>query len=296
MQAIYAAVSLTVSVSLTAWTADSARPPVEPVVEVEETVYQYEDAKNGAGPTWCVGSTCLVRVGDDVFAGGLETLKQFEPLNNVRWLLFQRGAEGWTLLRADPKDRTREPCPLACFRGGSLFMSVNPGVAIDPKQRGSAARPEILRLDPSDPKAPFQTLLPQWQGSPDFPEHSHRTLLQEHSNTAKRFPYQHGNPRLHVTPDNRLFAVYHVMANDPSNWGYGTRGPSVGGWLARRQRTTETMPGATSVCGQGTGRRTWCAAARRTQSLGRRGFAQARRAAGGRRRFETRTRLSGSAP
>lgn len=402
MQASYSTVCPMVAASLAAWAADSTRPPINPVVEVEETVYQYEDAKNGAGPTWCVGSTCLVRIGDDVFTSGLETLKQFEPLNNVRWLLFKREAEGWTLQRADPTGRTREPCPLACFRGGPLFMSVNPGVDIDPKKHGSAARPEILQFDASDLKAPFQTLLPEWQGSPDFREHSYRTfaanganrelilfqnistthaewafldregkwhsgqlswpkredtsispygsdrarvnypnvvlrdravylvgssaynkwarvsaatpeligrkwgsrwrvlhytwtpditkepfrpwlriantfdnggwlfngdlwvapnrdvhivwfehplswrlrvhfpdidrlfsykyarvrdgqiverraLLQEHSNTAKRFPYRHGNPRLHVTPDSRLFAVYHVMANGPDN-------------------------------------------------------------------------------
>ena len=149
------AVCLTVAVSLTAWAADAPRPPIDPAVEVEETVCQYEDAKNGAGPTWCVGSTCLVRMGDDVFASGLETLKQFKPLNNVRWLLLKREADGWRLQRADPRDRTREPCPLACFHGGPLLMSVNPGVDIDPEQRGSATRPEILQFDPSDPSAQF---------------------------------------------------------------------------------------------------------------------------------------------
>ena len=193
MTSRYAAVGLILVASLTASAADTLRPPVDPVVEVEETVYQYEDAKNGAGPTWCVGSTCLVRMGGNVFASGLETLKQFEPLNNVRWLLFKREAEGWRLQRADPKDRTREPCPLACFRGGPLLMSVNPGVDIDRLFSYKYARVR------------------------DGQVVERRALLQERSNTAKRFPYQHGNPRLHVTPDSRLFAVYHVMANGPDN-------------------------------------------------------------------------------
>ena len=32
--------------------------PLQPVVELEEEVYTYEPANNGAGPMWCSGSTC----------------------------------------------------------------------------------------------------------------------------------------------------------------------------------------------------------------------------------------------
>ncbi len=52
-----------------------AADPLRPVVEIEEDVYNYEPANNGAGPLWCFGSTCLARIGDLVFASGLETLK-----------------------------------------------------------------------------------------------------------------------------------------------------------------------------------------------------------------------------
>jgi len=45
-----------------------------PTVELEEDVYSFEPANNGAGPMWCSGSTCLVRVVEDVFVSGLETL------------------------------------------------------------------------------------------------------------------------------------------------------------------------------------------------------------------------------
>jgi hypothetical protein len=67
---------------------------LRPVVEVEEEVYRYEPADNGAGPLWCSGSTCLVRIGGEVFASGLETPPGVPPLNNCRWLLFRRGARG----------------------------------------------------------------------------------------------------------------------------------------------------------------------------------------------------------
>src|ERR1043166_2963575 len=69
-----------------------------PVVELEEDVYRYEPANNGAGPMWCSGSTCLVRIGEEVFASGLETLKEGKPLNNCRWTLFNRESRGWKLL------------------------------------------------------------------------------------------------------------------------------------------------------------------------------------------------------
>ena len=52
-------------------------------VEVEEEVYRYEPANNGAGPLWCHGSTTLVRLGETVFATGLETLTDAAPCSNV---------------------------------------------------------------------------------------------------------------------------------------------------------------------------------------------------------------------
>ncbi|MGC9319520.1 MAG: hypothetical protein ACP5KN_15925, partial [Armatimonadota bacterium] len=71
-----------------------------PVVEAEEDVCTYEPADNGADPLWCRSCTCLVRIGDRLFASGLETLPDAKPLNNVRWLLFERTADGWQLQQA----------------------------------------------------------------------------------------------------------------------------------------------------------------------------------------------------
>ena len=73
----------------------------QPVVEIEENVYHFEPSENGSGPLWCHGSTCLVRVGDDRFASGIETLPDVKPLNNCRWLLFQRGPDGWKQVQAE---------------------------------------------------------------------------------------------------------------------------------------------------------------------------------------------------
>src|SRR5262245_6820579 len=67
----------------------SAADDIAPVVEVEEDIYSYTNAQNGAGPMWCTGSTTLVRTGDRLFASGLETIPEAKPLNNCRWMLFQ---------------------------------------------------------------------------------------------------------------------------------------------------------------------------------------------------------------
>jgi len=153
-------------------------PPLQPAVEAEEDVYAFEPADNGAGPLWCSGSTCLVRSGTNAFASGLETLKDLKPLNNCRWLLFQRAGDGWQLAQADASGRTREPCPLAAFAGGSLFLSVNPTLAPSNTYAGPA-QPGILQFSARDVRAPSRHLLPVWDGSPAFTEHSYRSLAAD---------------------------------------------------------------------------------------------------------------------
>ena len=157
----------------------SSRPnQFEPVVEVEEDVYSYEPLDNGSGPLWCSGSTCLVRIGDALFASGVEKVAGAKPLNNCRWTLFQRDARGWERLRAGT-GRTREPSPLAGFADGRLFLSANPTLVTDPKKHNGPARPEVLQFAVSAPKAPPKVLLPKWDGTPPFTEHSYRSFAAD---------------------------------------------------------------------------------------------------------------------
>ncbi|MBU0608560.1 MAG: hypothetical protein KKI08_11785, partial [Armatimonadetes bacterium] len=65
--------------------AAHAAPPLLPTVEAQYQVYEPGNANNGAGPMWCFGSTCLARLGSDIFASGLEVIPDQKPLNNVRW-------------------------------------------------------------------------------------------------------------------------------------------------------------------------------------------------------------------
>jgi hypothetical protein len=160
-----------------------ASPTVlKPVVELEEDVYRYEPADNGAGPLWCSGSTCLVRIGEHVFASGLETLKGVPPVNNCRWLLFRREATGWDLKRADDNGRTREPSPLAGFPDGRLFLSANPTLGTAPEPNGGPARPEVFQFAAENPAAAPERILPGWAGAPRFSEHSYRSFAADGPN------------------------------------------------------------------------------------------------------------------
>lgn len=154
-----------------------AAPPLRPVVEAEHEVYRYRPADNGAGPMWCGGSTCLVRVGDRAFATGLETLPDAKPLNNCRWLLFALGAEGWAQVYADPAGLTREPSPLASFADGRLFVSANP--TLKPGAYSGPARPEIYEFAAGDIVAAPRKRVPEWDGEPVFTEHSYRSFAAD---------------------------------------------------------------------------------------------------------------------
>lgn len=156
-----------------------ASDPVRPVVEIEEAVYRYEPANNGAGPMWCSGSTSLIRSGDRLYAAGLETLKDVPPLNNCRWLLFERDAAGWRRVYADPTGRTREPSPVAGFNDGTIFISANPTLGRPPEPNGGPARPEIFRWSGTGEP---QLLSPVWEGTPRFTEHSYRSFAADTAN------------------------------------------------------------------------------------------------------------------
>src|ERR1043166_2523479 len=152
---------------------------LQPQVVAEENVYSYEPADNGAGPLWCHGSTCLARSGDTVFASGLETLKDAKPLNNCRWVLFARGVEGWKRIPTSDMGRTREPSPLAVFDDGRVFLSGNPTLLTNRETYSGPARPELLEFSTTHPEAGFKRLLPVWEGTPEFTEHSYRSLAAD---------------------------------------------------------------------------------------------------------------------
>lgn len=151
-------------------------------VEHEEIVYNYEAPNNGSHPFWCHGNAILVRNGDDVVVSGIETLKKYKPLNNVRWLLYKRGHDGWQLQQADEKDRTREPSPIGILSDGRLLMSVNPTIETDIEKYSTKNDPRVLEFSFRNLKSSYSTLLPEWEGKPPFTEHSYRTFSVDRGN------------------------------------------------------------------------------------------------------------------
>jgi hypothetical protein len=148
------------------------------VIEAEESVYTFENANNGAGPMWTHGNTCIVRYKNKVFASGIETLKDVKPLHNTRWMLFERNRKGWKLLLKDPKDRTREPCPLGLMQDGRMYLSANPTLT-EPGKYNGPAEPQIFQFDAKHPENPYKIIKPAWKGSPAFTEHSYRTFATD---------------------------------------------------------------------------------------------------------------------
>ena len=187
-----------------------AAPPagISPVVEVEEAVYEPGDARNGAGPLWCYGSTSIVRIGEQVLASGIEVVKVAPPLNNVRWVLFRREEVGWKQVNADPSGRTREPCPLGAFPDGTLFLSVNP--ARDPGAAQGSASPRLLQFRAERPADPPRVLDPAWEGSPAFTEHSYRGMG--------------------VDGSGREVLLLNILGHEAQHWSFLDRD---GGWSAR---------------------------------------------------------------
>lgn len=149
---------------------------------VEEEVFSARYSNNGASPMWCFGNTCLVRLGDRVFASIHEPLAGQPGPNDCRWSLFERTTDGWQRRHADPAGRTREPAPLACLPpsaehpAGRVLLSANPTLLAPGVAGPGPARPELLVFDAASPGKRPVVLAPAWQGTPAFSEHSYRSL------------------------------------------------------------------------------------------------------------------------
>jgi hypothetical protein len=147
------------------------------IVEVEEDVYTYEPADNGAGPMWCYGNTSIVRVKNEVFASGIEVISGAKPYNNCVPFLLRRTENGWDRVFQD-NGRTREPCPLVMFHGGQVFLSTNPTLT-PPDAQSGPARPGIFEFRAASLSEAPNPISPVWEGEPVFTEHSYRSFAAD---------------------------------------------------------------------------------------------------------------------
>jgi len=188
--------------------ADGKEQGVRCAVEVEEVVTRHTPANNGAGPMWCYGSTVIARQGSDVFLSVIETGEDVPLLCNTCWQLWHRSAYGWKLAQAEKEYRQREPCPLAVFQGGSVFLSVNPSTEPAGTKYGPC-RPLVLEFDPANLTGPAKTHQPAWADSSYFTDHSYRgfaadgtngelLLLNINARTSEQFvSYRNSNGKWH---------------------------------------------------------------------------------------------------
>ncbi len=142
------------------------------VVQAEETICTYTNADNGASPLWTFASDTLVRRGEDVYFNATELVPGAETLNRVRWALMKRGPDGWTVVRREKRDLTRENSPIGITRDGRIMMSVNP--TLDPDERYAPSEPRVLVFPPGNPAGEYETFIPHWESKPRFSHHSYR--------------------------------------------------------------------------------------------------------------------------
>lgn len=149
-------------------------------IEAEESVFTYQYAPTGAGPTWCFGSAVMVRMGDRLFASGQVPVPGVTGINCVRPTLYERTSKGWQLIYTDPGN-TREPSPIVALSKDKLLMSTNPNDA-GPTDYDGVAHPSILAFDTKNSSTPSHTLTPIWDTEIAFHGHSYRCFASDSKN------------------------------------------------------------------------------------------------------------------
>ena len=172
-------------------TPSAARPkPLRPLVELEQDVYSYEWADNGATPMWCHGGTSIVRLGDNVFASGIETLPDVAPPWNVRWMLFKGTGKQFKKVADGGDSREREPCPMVCLPAdGSVLLSVNPSET----EPGNPPDTQVLRFSAGGKPAEYRkpaVLIPKWAKPYKAAAHTYRSIAADGPNREMVLFYQ----------------------------------------------------------------------------------------------------------
>lgn len=162
-------------------TVPARLPMPQATIEAEEVVTSCTPANNGAGPSWCYGSTIVARQGEVVYASMIETGKDVPPLCNTRWQLWRRDAAGWKLVNHEEAFRQREPCPIGLFQNGPIFLSVNPSTEPPGTQYGPC-HPLVLQFDGRNPDTKPLALEPAWAAGTYFTDHSYRGFAADGEN------------------------------------------------------------------------------------------------------------------
>lgn len=154
---------------------------VRPIVVVEEDVYSYTPAENGAGPLWNYGSTNIARIGETVFITAQDTIAKAKPDNNTVCRLMWRDENGWRRSSETGFGQTREPCPLIVIPDQKkIFVSDNPTALPHGISGPGPAVPGVLMFPDNKPEQYESYISPKWTTSPvGFNEHSYRSFVAD---------------------------------------------------------------------------------------------------------------------
>ncbi|MHC4559718.1 MAG: hypothetical protein ACYS80_20695 [Planctomycetota bacterium] len=108
-----------------------------------------------------------------ITARGIETGKDIPPLCNTRWQLWHRSTDGWKVEQSEKNYRQREPCPIAGFQQGTVFLSVNPSIESVGTKYGRC-EPLVLEFAPENLGGSVKIHRPMWADGTYFTDHSYR--------------------------------------------------------------------------------------------------------------------------
>ncbi len=146
----------------------------------QEKIYSFEWKENGAGPLWCLGSSCIAEFDNRVFVSAWETFKDVLPLNCAFWSLYERSEDGWKVLYRD-KEKTREPAPICVLNDGKIFVSENPFM-LELEGEGGVTLPGFSIFYPPDYSKIKKVLFYPCE-SVVFNDHSYRNFSADRENS-----------------------------------------------------------------------------------------------------------------
>jgi len=146
----------------------------------QEKIYQFEwFNQNGAGPLWCLGSSCIAAIDKKIFVSAWEQVKHIPPLNCARWILYEKTNSNWKILKVD-NQFTREPAPVCVLNDGRIFVSANPFMLEKEAYQG-VSMPVVHQFFPPDYKKEIKQPV-YWCEPVTFWEHSYRNFATDAAN------------------------------------------------------------------------------------------------------------------
>ena len=166
--------------------------PANARVLADEIITTTTPSNNGSNPMWSAGAPLVVRENGNVWASISIHDPEEPPMCNTHWELWRKPVQGsWDLVRSGPAGSEREPCPLFLIEPGRLFLSVHPKIIERERQSNGEVtwfcQPAIAEFRIDDIDGEPALLQPEFEGRPEFNQHTYRSLAVDHGGGAFLF-------------------------------------------------------------------------------------------------------------